>query len=300
MSSSLRPVSIVNETGGSIRANHVVGVDESGNDASAGGICVTAAVRTRRRNDPRLVRALIDHDLRPFEHKSSTLVRYEDTTKSERARNVASFLDALDDTPITWSAVVCEGSFSQHERATATSMAAKKAVTNAIGHMVRPEEDEHATLLHDGKIDCYGTYEQRLREQVVDDFDRSFRRGVCPVHLTFLQDADRTYPQSNAADYIAGYLRSELMAGRTAAAFGSENVHRFDPSWMREVGEVASVYRLADLEPIREKNRRSRALSWILGKGIPLDPTPTTRDPFRELVAEIPDERVRDYLLTEL
>jgi len=38
----------------------------------------------------------------------------------------------------------------------------------------------------------------------------------------------------------------------------------------------------------------------ILGKGIPLDPTPTTRDPFRELVAEIPDERVRDYLLTEL
>jgi len=179
-------------------------------------------------------------------------------------------------------------------------MAAKKAVTSAIGNTVLPNENERATFLHDGKLDSHRTYEKRLREQVAEDFGASFRRGVCPVHLTFLQDADRTYPQSNAADYIAGYLRARLASGESIATLGLENVYELDSSWLRDGEESATVYQLAELQPIRENDLRSRALSWLMGKGIPADPTPTTQDPFRELVSEIPDQTVREYLLSEL
>ncbi|WP_232820574.1 hypothetical protein [Halorussus litoreus] len=300
MSSSLRPVLIKDETGNSTRANHVVGVDESGNDASTGGVCVTVAVRTHRRNDSVLVRALIESGLKPFKFKSSTLVRYGEVNIQERERNVASFINSLQETPITWTAIVCKGSFTQHEQATATSMAAKKAITSAIGQAVNPDKNEPATLLHDGAIDNYREYEKRLREQVAEDFGSSFRHGVCPVHLTFLQNADRTYPQSNAADYIAGYIRSKLESTETIGTIGHNNIKELDPSWVRNSGETSTVYKLAELKPIREMDTRSRALSWLMGKGIPVNPTPTTQDPFRDLVSEIPDKTVRDYLLTEI
>lgn len=83
MPSPLRPVCITNADH-HVRANHLVGVDESGNEASVDGLCVTVAVRTHRENDAELVRAMIESSLEPFKHKSSTLVRHGPSDQSER------------------------------------------------------------------------------------------------------------------------------------------------------------------------------------------------------------------------
>jgi ribonuclease HIII len=73
MPSPIRPVSITDAAGTTVHAKHVVGVDESGNENSTEGICVTVAVHTHRRNDHVLLRSLVRNELQPFKHKSMTL-----------------------------------------------------------------------------------------------------------------------------------------------------------------------------------------------------------------------------------
>lgn len=300
MPSPLRPVSIHDNTGTQIRARHLIGVDESGNEASTDGICVSVAVRTQRSGDLDLVRSLIQSDLKPFKHKSSSLVRYEDVSLDERTNRVEDLIDSLEQTSVTWAAVACVEEVTIESQAAATSMAAKKAVTSAIGQNIFSGKSDPAALLHDGTQDQYSDYEKHLRKQISADFDNSFQYEICPVHLTFIQDADRTYPQSNAADYIAGYIRDKLDNGHTIGDLPFENIHRLDPSWIRTAGESVPFYQLAEFDPIQEDRLRSRILSWLIGKGIPQDPEPTTQDPYRDIVTQITDERVREYLLEEV
>lgn len=298
MSPSLRPISISDGAGSHFRVEHLVGIDESGNDAT-GGVCVTVAVRTQRETDIALVRNLVENGLKPFQHKSSTLLRYESLDQPDRKQRVENFIRDLNSTPITWAAVVCEGSFTAAQRAAATTMAAKKAITSAIEQGIYNGVSDPLALLHDGQEDAHSSYFQQLRKQAAMDFDTSFERGICPVHLTFLRGADRTYPQSNAADYIAGYLRESLSSSRTIADLRFDNLYKLDPSWVRTAGQPVPQYKLKEFRPIREDEIKSRVLSWILGKGIPPDPNPTTHDPFRDLVERnIPDSTVQEYLLS--
>lgn len=298
MPPSLRPVCITNEDH-HVRANHLVGVDESGNEASSDGLCVTVAVRTHRENDVQLVRTMIENGLKPFEHKSSTLVRHGPANQAERQRSVRSFVDALSTTPITWAAVVCAGGFDQEDRATAVSVATKKAMTDALDQRIFDGKSDPAVLLHDGKRDGYSSYSEHLRKQLAMEFDTSFQQAICPVYLTFLQDADRTYPQSNAADYIAGYLRKKLSNNGTVEGIEHETVHELDSSWIRKAGTPTPVYRLESLRPVEEKELRSRILCWLMGRAIPPEPDPSGYDPFREQVKRLSDSTVRDYLLDE-
>lgn len=298
MSSPLRPVCVTN-VDRQVRANHLVGVDESGNDASEDGHCVIVAVRTRRRNDVELVRTMVENDLRPFRHKSSTLVRHGPLDQSERDRRVRAFLDALSATSITWCAVVCSDGFDQFDRVAAVSVATKKAITSAVNRGIFGGKNDPAVLLHDGKQDEYSSYDETLRKQLAMDFDPSFQRSICPVYPTFLQDADRTYPQSNAADYIAGYLRTRLAGEMTVGDVNYENVYALDPSWVRRAGTPTPLYELETLRPVRKKELRSRVLCWLMGRTVPADPKPTGYDPFREQVEQLSDSNVRRYLLEE-
>lgn len=298
MSPSLRPVCVTNENH-HVRANHLVGVDESGNEVSADGLCVTVAVRTRRENDVELVRVMIENGLEPFKYKSSSLVRHGPLEKSERQQRVRGFIEELSSTPITWAAVVCTGGFDQQDRAAAVSTATKKAITGALDQGIFGGESDPAILLHDGKRDGYSSYNEYLRKQLAIDFDTSFQHGICPVYLTFLQDADQTYPQSNAADYIAGYLRDALLNSMTVSDFEYDSVHALDSSWIQEAGTPTPVYRLESLRPVEGNEMRSRVLCWLMGRGIPLEPNPTGSDPFREQVEQLSDSTVRDYLLDE-
>lgn len=296
--SSLRPVSITNANH-HVRATHIVGVDESGNEVSSDGFCVVAAVRTRRENDTELVRAMVENGLEPFKHKSSTLVRHGPLSQSERQRNVCAFLESLSATPVTWTAVVCMDGYDHSDRAAAVSISTKKAITTAMGRGIFDGKSDPAVLLHDGKRDGYGAYDENLRQQLAMDFDPSFQRSICPVHPVFLQDADRTYPQSNAADYIAGYLRTRLASDVTIDDIERENVYALDSSWVREAGTPTPLYQLEPLRPIRGDEFRSRVLCWLLGRGIPPEPEPTGYDPFRERVEQLSDSTVRSYLLDE-
>lgn len=299
MSSPLRPVSITDGTGHHVRARHLVGVDESGNEISDEGLCVIVAVRTRRDADTDLVRTMIENGLAPFRHKSSTLVRHGPLNASERERRVRSFIEDLATVSVTWAAVVCVDGVDQSERAAAVSVASKKSITRAIDDGAFADENDPAVLVHDGKRDGYGSYDEHLRKQLAMDFDPSFQQNICPVYLAFLRNADRTYPQSNAADYIAGYLRGRLANDVTVSDIEYENVYALDPSWIRKAGTPAPLYELESLRPVREKQLRSRILCWLLGKGIPAEPEPTGYDPFREQVEQISDVRVRSYLLDE-
>lgn len=179
-------------------------------------------------------------------------------------------------------------------------MAVKKAITSALDQGIFGGNTDPAVLLYDGNYDEHGTYGDDLRKQMAADFDPSFQSNICPVHPVFLQDADRTYPQSNAADYIAGYVRDLLVNGYSIDDFEYDNVFQLDPSWVRQAGQPAPIYQLESLRPIKENSVRSRVLCWLLGKGIPLSPNPTTHDPLEELVIQIDDEVVREYLLCEV
>ncbi len=296
MSSPLRPVCVTNADH-HVRAKHLVGVDESGNEVSADGRCVTVAVRTRRANDAELVRAMVDSGLEPFRHKSSTVVRHGSLNQTERQQRVEEFIESLSSTPITWTAIVCEDGFDQRDRAAAVSVATKKAITGALDQEIFDGEDDPAVLLHDGKRDGYSDYSEYLRKQLAMKFDTSFQRNICPVHLTFLQDADRTYPQSNAADYIAGYLRNAMADRTTVEDF--ETLHVLDSSWLQSGGTPAPVYELEALRPVEEKEMRSRILCWLMGRGIPPEPNPSGYDPFREQVEQLSNPVVREYLLGE-
>lgn len=298
MSSPLRPVAVKNADH-HVRANHLVGVDESGNEVSNDGLCVTVAVRTRRETDTKLVRTMIENDLEPFRHKSSTLVRHGPLDPSERNQQVRSFLEDIATTSITWAAIVCMNGFNQSERAAAVSVAAKKAITGAMDQGIFTGENDPAVFLHDGKRDGYGSYDEYLRKQLAMDFDPSFQQSICPVYPVFLQDADRTYPQSNAADYIAGYLRNRLTNDAHIGDIEYENVSTLDPSWVRKAGTPVPLYELESLRPVREKELRSRILCWLMGRGIPREPEPTGYDPFREQVQQLSDSVVRRYLLDE-
>lgn len=299
MSSSLRPVSITDGTDHHVRARHLVGIDESGNGGSDEGICVTVAVRTRRKTDTELVRLMVENGLKPFRYKSATLVHHGPLSPSERERRVRSFLEDLETTSITWAAVVSRNRFGPSERATAVSVAAKKSITDAIDRTLFKGENDPAVLLHDGKRDEYSSYDEHLRKQLAMDIDPSFQQSICPVYLVFLRDADRTYPQSNAADYIAGYLRTRLQRDDSISSIDSDSVYALAPSWVERAGTPAPLYELEPLRPVREKGLRSRILCWLMGRGIPDEPEPTGYDPYCEQVEQLPDSRVRSYLLDE-
>lgn len=220
-------------------------------------------------------------------------------SQSERQQSVRAFIETLSTTPITWTAVVCLDGFDQRDRAAAVSTSTKKAITGAMDRGIFDGESDPAVLLHDGKRDGYGSYDEHLRKQLAMDFDPSFQRHICPVYPVFLQDADRTYPQSNAADYIAGYLRTRFVSNTDIGDIEHENVHTLDPSWVRGAGTPTPLYELESFRPIREEELRSRVLCWLLGRGIPPEPEPTGYDPFRERIEQLSDSTVRSYLLGE-
>ncbi|WP_135823432.1 hypothetical protein [Halorussus ruber] len=242
---------------------------------------------------------MVENGLEPFRYKSSTIVRHGPVSPVERRQRVCSFLEDLATTSITWAAIVCTDGLDHSKRAASVSVSVKKAITTAIDHGIFSGENDPAVLLHDGKRDSYSSYDESLRKQLAMDFDPSFQQNICPVYPVFLQDADRTYPQSNAADYIAGYLRSLLVDDVPVEEVQHESVYRLDPSWVRSAGTPTPLYELESLRPIREQKLRTRVLCWLLGRGTPPEPEPTGYDPFVEQVEQISDSNVGRYLLDE-
>lgn len=113
-------------------------------------------------------------------------------------------------------------------------------------------------------------YKTAVRQKAAKEFDAGFEQAFVPVYTAFVNQADLTYPQSIAADFIAGSLRSRLLDEATSGQLG-DSVAEFDESWTHALETAASIYYLDAFQPIRGEGARSRAAAWIQGETIPLD-----------------------------
>lgn len=291
MPPGLRSVTLIDSEGDQINADNVIGIDESG--GRSGEPYVTVAVQCSRRTDIDLVSVLIENGLQPFKHKSSTIVQYGSLSVNERADRASDFLEDLQDIPVTWGAVISDPEPSEREQATAAAMAAKKSITNGLSTGDISHGYGETAVLHDGVRDRYSDYSKILRKQLASCCDSSFQRNICPVFLTYLQDADRTYPQSTAADYIAGYIRDEY---DNLINQNNQWIHEFDASWIDPAPQADPVYQLDEFIPVREAGLRSRVMAWLTGRGLPQSPNPTGQDPYQKLLDEIDNQTVYAYL----
>ncbi len=290
MPQKLRSVTLVgqNET---VNADNVIGIDESSD--SGAGPYVTAAVRCQRTSDIDLVEHLIKNDLKPFIHKSSSIVRYGSLSPQERASRASSLLADLEGTSITWAAIVSQSHPSEEEQAAAAAMAAKKSITNGLQTGDVSHGCGDTAIIHDGARDEYADYFPRLRKELSSKCDSSFQRNICPVYLTALQEADLVYPHTITADYIASYIR-EQYEPREAPA--KDWVSEFDASWIDPAPQMDSIYQLKEVQPVREAALQSRVIAWFTGQGIPQDPNPTGQNPYQSFLDQIENERVYKYL----
>lgn len=296
MPTPLRSVSITDAEDAQFTVDTLIGVDESGNEADAGdGLCAVVAVRAARTAEVDLVRALIQAGLQPFKHKSASLGYEARLTDSERRDRVQQFLTSIESLPITWAAIVCRGEYQDAVRAAAAVMAAKKTVTSdgSSGHT-----GNRAAILHDERV-LNPDYKTAVRQKAAKVFDTGFQRTFYPIHPTFVNDADLTYPESIAADFIGGYLRSRLLDGATTNQL-EDSVLEFDNSWTHSLDTAAPLYYLDSFQPIRGERARSRAAAWILGEAIPRDSDPTDIEVYEQIIQQIEDETVYTYLSDEL
>jgi hypothetical protein len=296
MTAPLRDIRLVRD-GEKQRAPNLIGLDESMVTIDEVRYTIVVAVRTARENDISLLRALIDNDLQPFKHKSSSLLRHGGVSLEERATRVQGLIEDLQSLPVSWSAILWEGPDKARETAACAVTAGKKSITNPLQSGDLAHGCGSTAFLHDGREDSHSDYFEQLKLQMPSAFDTSFQQSICSVLLTFMQGADRTYPATNTADYIAGHLARQLENDRSDLP---TQVVDFDPSWVDPAPQPEVPYQLDSIRPVREEDIHSRVLAWILGKGIPNDPSPVNRDPYRDHVSRIGDEIVRSYLLDEL
>jgi len=174
-------------------------------------------------------------------------------------------------------------------------MAAKKTIT---GGSSLEHTGDRAAILHDERV-LNQSYKTAVRRKVAKEFDTGFQQAFHPVYPTFVNKADLTYPQSIAADFIGGYLRSRLLDGATTDQLG-ESVLEFDDSWTHSLESAASLYYLDSFQPIRGEGARSRAAAWVQGETISPDTDPTNIEVYEQIIEQIDDERVYAYLSDEL
>jgi len=291
MPSDLRSVTLKDSEGESINADNVVGVDESGDRGL--GPYVTVAARCSREVDVELVASLIENGLQPFKHKSSSIVKYGSLTPEERADRARSLLEDLDGTAITWAAIVSQSNPSEMEQAAAAAMAVKKSITHGLSTGAVAHGCGETAVIHDGAKDEYSNYPQKLRTLLSSCCDSSFQRSICSVYLTYLQEADLVYPQTTVADYIAAYIREQY---ENDEPLHHEWICEFDSSWIDPAPQPDPIYRLERFQPVREAELQSRVIAWLTGRGIPQDPQPTGQNPYQDLVGEIENECVYEYL----
>jgi len=125
VSAPLRDIRLVRD-GEQQRAPNLIGLDESMVTVGETRYTIIVAVRTARENEISLLRALINNDLQPFKHKSSSLLRYGGVTPEERATRVQGLIEDLQSLQVSWSAILWEGPDEAPGLAACAVTAAKK------------------------------------------------------------------------------------------------------------------------------------------------------------------------------
>jgi hypothetical protein len=272
------------------RASHVVGVDESGTQND--GAFVMTAVQCPRSYGESLAELLIELGLEPWNSKSSSTP--QGMSKAELSETVEELLTSLNSTPITWYAVAGWGTYTVDQRAATACIVASKALTG--GSETVPDFEGPAALVHDGGDRMYGSRQERLRRAATRQFN-GFGDRVTPVYLTQLQDGDRVYPELTAADYIAGYIRSQLP--ETGIEGTEYDVQRIDDSWNVSDDPPCTLYTLRSRDRRQSQQKYDRAAAWIEGRR-PSSDDVWGSQPLQSLANRLQSDVVREYLLNEL
>ena len=287
----MRSVQVVEESSGeTTRAEHVVGIDESGN-VNGPGTFVLAAVRCPREDGEGLAELLINNDLLPWLGKSQTLA--ENTSPDERIQRVEGLIDDLEREGILWGAAVGHDHYSIHHKAAAVCVLSKQTITGDSGFQ------GDALLIPDGEAGMYGNSQQYLRTQAAQLFDGSFQSTFGGVFVTGLKKADLTYPEVTTADYLAGYIRDAIEERRESVQTLPDHVVRFDPNWREPSLPPQPFYRIQGVSGQYGARERTRAVAWITGRH-PDGDEYNVISQWENRVQILESETIQQYLLDNL
>lgn len=283
----MRSVQVVNQATSEVtRANHVIGFDESGN-VTQGEAFALSAVRSARGTGERIAEVLIECNLNPWRSKSKQLV--EHTSRAERDARVENLITRLESEPIAWRAAVGYESMSIHHKAAALCTISQKTITG-VDHY-----SGDAVIIPDGADDMYGNQQRYLRQQASQMFGGSFPSIFGEVYISALPKADLTYPEVAAADYLSGYLRSQLRQGMDLGSL-PPNVVRFDYNWREPETSPAPFYTLQRASSDYGAIERRRIMAWVLGRHPEGDEFDTSSQFTNRLTQMLESETVQQHL----
>lgn len=286
----MRSVQIVDQSSDqTTRADHVIGIDESGQVIGPESFAL-AAVRCPREDGELLAELLVQNELAPWLGKSQTLA--ENVSQEERDRRVEDFIDSLAQESIQWKVAVGYSQGTIHHKAAAVCILAKKTIT--------PISDFQgdSVLLPDGATSMYGDSQEHLRTQAAQIFDGSFQSAFGGVYVTGLPKGDLTYPEVTAADYLAGYIRKEIEEGRAVEELPDE-VIRFSHDWREPTVSPLPFYEIIGANGEYGEIAQTRVAAWIKGRH------PDGRDhdissQWENTVQMLESELVQEYLLNTI
>jgi hypothetical protein len=284
---TMRTVQVVDQSSEeTTRADHVIGVDESGNVTGPGPFAL-AAVRCPRREGELLAQLLVENRLSPWRGKSKTLGK--NASPEGRNRRVRNLIEAFADEQIAWRVAFGYASVSIHHKAAGVCVLAKKTITSCNDFR------RDSVLLPDGATSMYGSSQQHLRTQAAQIFDGSFRSAFGRVYATGLPNADLTYPEVAAADYLAGYVRGRIETGGHVDMLPDE-VLRFSRDWREPTVSPSSFYRIRGSTGEYGTNGQTRVAAWVKGRR-PCGDAHDVSAQWENTVRMLESDRLRAYLL---
>lgn len=254
----MRKVRLIEQSSGnSARAQHVIGVDESGNVLGTNGPFALAVVRCPRENGEELAEILVENNLSPWKGKSKTLA--SNTSREERNRRTEGLIESLGDREIPWRIAAGYSGQSIHHKAAAVCALAKKTITGDDSYR------GSATLIADGAISMYGNHQEYLRSQAAKYFDGAFQSSFGSIHITGMPKADLTYPEVAAADYLAGYVTDSMRNGLSVEDL-PEEVSWYNSNWREPKGSPLPFYRITGVNGEYGDIQKTRVVAWIKGQ----------------------------------
>lgn len=282
----MRTVQVIDQSSGSItRADHVIGIDESGTFGDPNPFAL-AAVRCPREKGERLAELLLENDLAPWQAKSQTITR--NISAAERNRRVQGLIESLNRESIPWRVAVCFSRGGIDHKAAGVCVLAKKTITSF------PEFSGDSVLLPDGEANMYGSRQEKLRTQASQIFDGSFQSKYGGMYVTALTAADLTYPEVTAADYIAGFVRGAVDDGVQVREFPDE-VMWFDNNWREPSVSPVPFYKIRGLSGEYGSVARTRVAAWVKGRNTDGDDYDVSSQ-WRNTLEMIESPDLRQYL----
>lgn len=290
----LREVRLVEAgTGTRERASLVIGIDESGDYSRGGDPFVFVAVQCPRENGERLAELLISSGLKPWQAKAQSLSL--EVEPGEQLARVDTFIESIEDTPISWSAAAGWNEYTVSERAAAACTVASRTITRSHTN-AGPVRSGRAVLLHDGGLNTYGSNLSTLRGQAMTVFDSAFQTQMISTFVTAFPKADYSYPEVIAADHIAWYLRYCLTRGDASVGTLPSPVDRISPQWRDDPPGKVPLYHLQTSDAGRERSIDARIVAWITGRRPPTEDALSSASRLDPRLQQLGSETIRTYV----